>query len=743
MSVRGGELRRCQENVPDLAGTHRLPPTRPAMPVPRPLFVLGIAVSAASTPLAAQGLLRQHGEVVLASGMPLPGSNGASPNDFPAAAVCATATTGVFTQPFVDRNGTVLFRARAEHNAGLGITASNSTALCLGRTNADLRMVVRQGDPAPGLPAGIRIDVAPPLTVPFHSFRISPENEIVTVATGLADPVTPANTPTTADSAIFSGPAGAMQLLAREGGPVAPIGGGAVYGDTDAANLTAYAVNSSGTVVFRNLMQTGIGGVTTANDGIVLVGTPGNLSILLREGSPWPGAGAAGEIVDRANSAGNVYPTTDLRMNEAGQVVHDVHFVVPSGSATSTANDRAIAIWHLGVDTIVAREGDQAPGMPAGAVFTDASALSGFAGLMATGINNSGTVLFRTKFPTGPGGVTANDDTAFFLGTPGALSLALREGDPAPAALGPGVTIGDVNVTMVMSDAGEIAFPAPLGGAVTAANDSAILVGAPGNFRLVAREGAPAPGAPGFVFAAIGPAGLSITERGHLLFTQQITDGTATKNATFCYTPEHGVRLFHDPTDTWPTVFGASTLPTQFLSGGATNGGDTAGVSFANNGDMACWINFNAAEPTVLGAAIVRGHVGSFTATPSAVPVTGGVPQSFRIDCGPQNGGRIYWVLATSQGTRPGFPSPLGPQNVPLNYDPLWTYLSITAANSPLWVGSVGITDSNGVGFGPATFVMPAGFPTFQGVTLHHAALLFDGALVSHFVTEPSALRLY
>lgn len=709
----------------------------------RPLLAAGLLVSTAST-AAAQSLLRQHGEIVLASGMPLPGSNGASSNDFPAAARCATSTTAdVFFQPSIDRNGTLLIRARAQHNAGLGITASNSTALYVGRTNADLRMAVRQGDQAPGLPAGTQINFAFPQTLPFQSFRISPENEILTFAASLADPVTPANTPVTADTALFSGPVGALQLLARESGLVAPVGGGAVYGDIDGNNSAFYVTNSAGTVVFRNLMQSGIGGITTANDGIVLVGTPGNLAILLREGSPWPGAGASGEIVDRSNTAANVWPITTVRLNEAGQVLHDLHFVVPSGSATSTTNDRALAIWHAGVDTIVAREGDQAPGMPAGAVFADSSALSGFAFLTTTGLTNTGAFSFMTTFPSGPGGVTTANDRAFFTGSIGSLALALREGDPAPATLGAGVLFGEGSVSMVMNDAGQLAFAVPLTGAVTSANDSAIMLGTPGNFVVVAREGDAVPGVPGFTYGPIGPAGLTMNGRGHLLFTQQIVNGATTKNATFSFDPEHGVRLFHDPADAWTTALGTSTLPTQFLFSGASPGGDTAGVGFANNGDMACWINFNNTEPTTLGAAIVRGHVGSFVATPSAVPVSGGVPQNFRIDCGPQHGNRIYWVLATSLGTRTGFLSPLGPQNIPLDYDPLWTNLSITAANSPLWVGTVGITDANGVGIGPSAFVMPPGFSSFQGVTLHHAALLFDGSLVSHFVTEPSALRLY
>ena len=169
--------------------------------------------------------------------------------------------------------------------------------------------------------------------------------------------------------------------------------------------------------------------------------------------------------------------------------------------------------------------------------------------------------------------------------------------------------------------------------------------------------------------------------------------------------------------------------------------GDSANTLLTADGDFAGMLLFQGADASTLGFAQLRGHLGALVGTPASVPVAGGVPQTFALDAGPAEAGRIYFLLASSLGTRPGFLSPLGPQTIPLNFDPLWTLLSIQAANSPIWVASIGITDAQGRG-GPAAFVMPPGIPGFLGTSLHHAAVLFDGALNSTYVTEPVGLLL-
>lgn len=709
------------------------------MNTPRlPICLLGCLLPAG---LTAQSHMSQLGEIVHASGMPMPGSNGASPNDFPPGAVMAVNGTAAI-QPAIDQNGTMLYYAQAQSNAALGITPTNSRAFYLGHSNGDLRMILRQGDQAPGLPAGITVQAVPLAPLPFQSFRISPFGETLMFFTGLQDPVNPGNTPTNADTALFWGAAGALQPLAREGDPVPTVGGGAVYGSLPPTNSFDFHLIADGTAMFSNVMQTGIGGVTAANDGIVLVGTPGNLTTMLREGDPWPGAGATGELVDAYNTTSFEFPVRQSLMNESGQVLHDLHFRVPSGSATSTANDRALAIWNAGTDVIVVREGDQAPGMPAGAVFADLSPGGGFFTLPNGAFNRSGAFVFYSQFPVGPGGVTAADDQAMFVGTAGSLSMVFRKGDPAPATFGPGVLWGTTNIGTQMNDDGLLVFRTTLGGAVTAANDTALVIGTPGNLAILAREGDPAPGMPGFTFAEITGGFISLTNRGHVLFLTSVTDGTP-QNAVFSYTPEQGVRLFFERVDSFTTLLGSSAQPVSFGSSGAAPSGDTGAIAMNNNGDVACRLSFTGTESTTIGCAIARGHVGSLPAIPAAVPSTGGLAQKFFVDCGPQHAFRFYFILATSLGTRPGFPSPLGPQTVPLNFDPLWTQLSFDAANSLIWSNTLGITDADGKGIGTAAFEMPTGQPGFAGTQLHHAAVLFDTSLQSVFVTEPAALRLY
>jgi hypothetical protein len=186
-------------------------------------------------------------------------------------------------------------------------------------------------------------------------------------------------------------------------------------------------------------------------------------------------------------------------------------------------------------------------------------------------------------------------------------------------------------------------------------------------------------------------------------------------------------------------VIGGGTVDfPNTVNGFASSDGNPMG--FNDDGDFVGRPSFPTATP---GACIVRGHVGSLQGTPTAVPVAGGVPHFFSLDCGPACGGQFYLVLATSMGTRPGFSSPFGPQTIPLNFDTLWTQLSMEAANSPLWFNSLGFTDAQGKGIGVSGFMMPPGFPGLIGTTVHHAALIVDFSLTSTFVTEPVPLHLY
>jgi hypothetical protein len=125
----------------------------------RSVLVLAAACSVA----AAQSIMSQQHEVVLAVGDTVANAPG----------ITISGASGI-DAPVIDQNGTLLFRARL-----LGaVSATDERAYFLGRGKGDVRMIVRAGDQAPGLPAGILLRTATSTGI-NGSPRISPFGEIV------------------------------------------------------------------------------------------------------------------------------------------------------------------------------------------------------------------------------------------------------------------------------------------------------------------------------------------------------------------------------------------------------------------------------------------------------------------------------------------------------------------------------------------------------------------------------------
>ena len=692
---------------------------------PFPVFGALALASLPTTRLAAQGVLAQYGEPLVVSGALAPG--------FPVGAVFAT---GTFFGGAIDRDGAVLFKARIAIDPGLGIDASNDAAYYLGHGFGDIQLVVRAGTQAPGCPAGVllRNNTATPSNGLNGLPRLSPSGRIVFWRSGLYDPVTPANTPTNADSALYLGTASNPQLLAREGDLVPFLAAGERWGDLQFAPTTHF-VNSSGAVVFQNTLRLA-SPVTSANDTMLVYGPAGALQLVVREGSTWPGA-ANQETVGPVGS--------QVQLNEAGIVLHGVNLLVGSGLVpVTTANDRALAVWANGVDSVIAREGQAAPGLPAGVVFTDASSTIVFYGTSSCSLDQNGTAVFRARL-AGGGTQAGVDDDAVFVGNAAATTLVFRRNDPAPG-LAAGVRIGAIDdASLAIDDGGRIACATTLVGAVTTADDSVVWLGAPGALAPLLREND--------VIAALPPtingpwrsgdlatARPAVNGSGQVILPLQVTDGVATRVVVLGFTAPGLVRVLVDGAETWSTNLGSSSSVTLGLFSPAGSG-DTGPTWFNRHGDFNLLLTLPA-TPSNLGAVIMRGHLGTLQATPAAVPSTGGFAQDFVLDCGTTHANELYLFAATSFGTSPGFPSPFGPQLVPLNFDPTWTTLSISLLNSAVWTNTFGLLDGNGRTTLPVGFHLPPGLPGLAGTTLHHVALLLDASLTSTFVTEPAALHL-
>ena len=673
-----------------------------------------LLLSIVSTTAAAQSILSQHAQILQGAG------------DSVAAIPGATIHTSTnFDSPCMDQNGTIVYRARL---AG-AVTPLDDRAYFMGRGNGDLRMVLRAGDQAPGLPAGIflRSDTTG-AQGPGSAVRISPFGEILYFASSLSDDANPAVT-TANDTALFWGPSNGLLLLAREGDQVPFLGAGINYGPLS-MTLQNNGINATGQVLFSTTL---LGAVTTANDAVVVTGTPGNLVSVSREGDVLPG----GEVVIPVSGTTMSFIN---QINEFGQVLHEQRFDVIAPSTATTANDRALAIWTAGTDVIIAREGQQAPGLPAGVLLATPT-LGWSVDMGGAAFTKSGKTVINAALDGG-GTVPGVNDRAVYYGGIGGMNLVMRKGDAAPGL--PGITFGNVGTTSLTCNETEVVFVGFLVGG-TAADDSSLWRGSSlGNLTMLAREGDLVPttvlqpsvnGPWRYNQFNNGTNNPLLNGRGDVIFQASVTDTVVTQNVLICSTAAHGLRLLLDATDTFTTALGTATWFVISSSAGF-NSGDGGQSHFNNQGDFVFRPGINGA-PT---AAIVRGHVGSLQAEPSSISATAGGTQNWTIDCGTAEASNIYVVLGSTSGHRPGLPSPFGPQLIPLNFD-AWTQLSLSLANTAVYSNSLGFLDAQGKA--TASFNLPPAIPGAQGLNLHHAVVVLNYSLASTFASEPASLKFY
>lgn len=694
-----------------------------------PLILVGSCVLAPT--LGAQSRLLTQGQVI------------AEPGDAPTglAANELLGTSTAVETGCMNRTGRVVFRGRL---VGPSVTALNDRALFVGHTKGDMRVLVRANNPEPTgvFPNSVMVAVSSTTGMPsssavFATPRIS-STGLVMFGSQLYDGGNPgldglihtSAFGTINDSVLFWGVPGALQILAQKAATAMP--GGAVLNGTWSGTSNQYTgLNAAGLAVFSSSL---LGGdvVGTTNDTAWIWGTPGNLTYMMREGDAVASVGGA--------TIANINPLTAPRvaMNDLGAVLHDEKLNIGTGTPAVTANDDTVVFVSVGgAHFVLMREGDLAPdaaGTPMPGVFygpTQAAAVP----LLANGFSNTNMAAFATTLT---GAVSTTNDFAWFVGAPGNVRLVAREGDAVPGT--GGETIAAINPNANFAEATGVVFGATLDtpglGGVTVNNDSVLCIARPGNLALIVREGAPVPGLAGFVFGNMsGSANFSTTmranERGQVLWNGQINNGTTDRNALFSYDPTHGVQLQLMATDT----LAAGTVSTP-ASINPFAGSDGNPLGFNDDGDFVTTATLAASA----GAVMLRGHIGSLEGRPSAFAATGGT-QNFALDCTPARASQFYAILASTLGTRPGFLSPLGPQTVALNFDPTWTQLSLSLANTPVWTNTLSLTDA--AGKATASFTLPPGLPGLQGLNLHHAAVLFDFTLVSTFVTEPVPCHLY
>jgi len=321
--------------------------------------------------------------------------------------------------------------------------------------NGSLQLLARKGDPAPGLPGQSFSSFD---SWVFHNQDIQPGPRATISATtdgGLAG--------------VWRGPAGGLQLMAAQGA--------AAPGTNDASTFASFSdVRGTG---FHAAFRAELANAPAGKQSGIWWGTPGDVRLAARTGEPAPGAAGANFTAFGA-------PTMLFPAN--GEIAFQATLDTPTA---------AQGIWWglPGGIQIVHRSGDQVPGAGVGVAFDT------FGSPQATPIDVNLQELVFTATHKGSG-VNDGNNAGLFGGDRKAPVLVARTGDAAPGAAGLHFARLDDPVVSGF----RIGFKAALAGqGANASNDDSVWVAQTGNqpsLTMLAREGQPAPGAPGAVFAS-------------------------------------------------------------------------------------------------------------------------------------------------------------------------------------------------------------------------------------------------
>jgi hypothetical protein len=271
---------------------------------------------------------------------------------------------------------------------------------------------------------------------------------------------------------VWSEQNGALQLEAAYGHPA--------LGSATFASPLSIRMDGSGNAAFHSLI-----GSNSNFNGSLWARRNGSLQPIAVEGSQAPDT-PLGTTFNRDQF--DQYGQDLFRgfaYNRQGKVAFYSRL---KGTDVRTSNDTGV--WADSDDSLslVAREGDQAPGAPVGL---------NFFGFYPPVMNDPGDIAFIGTLETGTNRIDTDYYQGIWRGRAGAMELLARTGEHAP-----GTPANQKFVTfregMSLNDAGQVAFVANLGpvGIIDINNYSGIWRIGNGPSELIARRGARAPGTP-------------------------------------------------------------------------------------------------------------------------------------------------------------------------------------------------------------------------------------------------------
>jgi hypothetical protein len=435
--------------------------------------------------------------------------------------------------PRAHRSGQIMFHASV---FGGGINSSNDVLLWTG-TSASVRPIAREGTNAPGTPAGVVFGES------FFRQAVNPQH--AAFITNLTGP----GVDETNDGGLWAGPHESLHLVAREGDVVA-----ALPALRYAQSLELTALEDSGWVLFGAQLEGP--GVEPNNDRAYFYGPPQAPQLLVREGAPAPGTSGTLAEIRLAPSNGNGVVGMLANIN-------------------ASPSNRGLWYGAGGSFTLLAREGLPAPGTPAGVLFDLFPSFPR--------IESSGVAAFRATLRGA--GVTSANAAGIWVGTPGAVELLVRQGDPAPGT--GGAMFGRSNTFEVqINDRNEVLFQQLLQGpGVTPDNADSIWLASHGDFRLIARQGDEAPGTGGARFGSFVDSFPSLSDSGWIAFNGKLTgSGVTTFNDTGLWVarPDGSVELIVREGMTFDFGGFPRTVTAVHAAAASWHGGARGGVTDLN-----------------------------------------------------------------------------------------------------------------------------------------------------------------
>ena len=288
----------------------------------------------------------------------------------------------------------------------------------------------------------------------------------------------------------------AIEIIAIRGDPIA--------GSTPAGTLQNVfegpVINQVGEVTTTNYLEGT--GYDFSNNYVVLSTAGGQISAVAQEGQPAPGTGA-GVVFDRYNQ-GNAPPV----INNYGQTAFQAEL---RGVGVTLNNDHGIFTEAGGQLRLIAREGDAAPGVEPGTVFSQLDNRIPI-------LSDSGQTVFTARVAR-PVSISPFEE-AIYAESSGTLNLVALSGQ-APTGTPTHMVYTDFG-TPTQNASGHIAFRANLSGS---GFGEGIFSGSPGNINTVAYSGMSVPGlGPGEIFYSFNDP--AFNSRGQTAFWAILSGGT-------------------------------------------------------------------------------------------------------------------------------------------------------------------------------------------------------------------------